>query len=197
MNIFDESIYCNMFTFYHFEIVNVFNKADKFILERQNHKISYLKCDSELSINPLNSNSAVNIYTVNKSNKIPQAIYHFFPIEIVLNIESNKDLIVKPLNVEIFQENVIYDYNKSLTSIESAIMIKYYSIKYNLKITKQLFYFIYEQFMNDNRVWFSNLKSLGNINYQTISNEIIIPSCAKKLSHTFNLSYTDIKLNFN
>ncbi|AQN78588.1 ACH96174.1 GrBNV gp97-like protein [Kallithea virus] len=182
---FDESIFTTGESFLPFNHVNVYNKADRFLVERANLQMGYeVQCEQSrqqrylqyqlpeqepkslpdvvVNLNPKKPCRGINIYSFNIANNRIEKTISFNQIKV-----SNASIVesdMKPVMIEEYTPNSIYTVG-DLTPFESAIMIKYYTINNaNVTITQHL-YLTIEKFFDNVRNWF-DYKSNGSIQNQ-------------------------------
>ena len=198
VSIFDESIFVDGFSFLNYENIKISNKADEFLIKNKfkNKKIFY-SCKNliDISINSWASPcSNKNIYTLYKKDSfLPMKIYKIYnntPIIVSCfndyNDDDDDDDDDRNYNKEIYNKIDLISYNKlkkqnntvflkdnvDLSSLEKAILLKYYSIanepsnnnnnnnnnekKIKIKISFKLYEKIYEYFYEKfDRIWFN------------------------------------------
>lgn len=151
---FDETLFTDGRSITEFNKVNVYNRADRYLATRLNLNLS----ENENSTNTLNVNpplpgSGVNIYTMDITNKTPQRLEPYNQI-LIHNDYNNADNVIKtPIFIGEHIEGNVYDVNKEITDLESAIMLKYFAIHHNVFITRHLYNFVIMKFV-DYRKWF-------------------------------------------
>lgn len=159
MDYFDESVFCNNDYFKNYENISVSNKADEFLIKKLGKKTSKsCSLNSQISLNPTSSCFGINLYSMNVCGKQVLNTCKFNKLYVtdqkstnLLQIsEYNK---LENENDDFTSHNVIYGYNKELTSIESAIILKYYTRYSNIYITIKLYLYIKNQF-KDGKNWF-------------------------------------------
>lgn len=160
---FDETIFTYGESLVGFPKINVYNKADAFLVSKQNIEVCNLCSSIDTSqqasdsiivnLNPRGLCMGVNIYSMNPTNKKIKKLVNFNQIS-VFDGESPT-----PIEIEEYNPDQIYTVG-SLTTLESAIMLKYYAINNpNVYISRHLYLFVKKHFQ-DNRAWF-NYKSIG------------------------------------
>ncbi|ACH96174.1 GrBNV_gp97-like protein [Oryctes rhinoceros nudivirus] len=160
---FDEAIFTHGETLLDFPKINVYNKADAFLVAKQNIEVGNACASIETSqqasdsiavnLNPRGLCMGINIYSMNPTNKKIKKLVNFNQIS-VFDGESPT-----PIDIAEYKPNQIYTVG-SLTALESAIMLKYYAINNpNVYITRHLYLFV-KKYFQDSRAWF-NYKSIG------------------------------------
>lgn len=170
MNYFEESIFTTGFIFKTHTNVAVSNQADKYLVERFD-KQTTSACDAAatISVNPKLACRGINIYTLSAMNvKIGQML-PFNQIRVIGNEAAFMSREKKTLTIDEYERNIIYSLNNDLTSIEAAIMIKYYAINHQVFITNELYHYIEKEF-KDYRKWF-HYSFIGNL--QKENHEIV------------------------
>lgn len=183
---FDETIFTDGTTFLmnSYGTVNAFNNADRYLLGRLGITVGD-DCSGDttkpvidqnetiiVNLNPRRPCRGINIYSMdmlNKNNSQIQQVVSFNQISI---FDGDTNV---PIYIGEHVEGNIYTVG-SLTSFESAIMVKYFAINNSIFITRHLFNFIKRHF-RDHRSWF-NYNSIGivqNTNGELVdsNNEII------------------------
>lgn len=165
--VFNDSIFISHFNFHPYQQINVFNNADKFLVDKAGLPTSsscrlqvkgreqHLSSSKILNINPKNICRGTNLYTLNMRNKRLTHVAPFSPITVYDdNVATEKT--ATPLVIGEFHPELLYDVNFHLSSFESAVMLKYYATNNdNVHITRGLFTFASRHFNSDKRKWFS------------------------------------------
>lgn len=192
---FDESVFIDGWVFKNARNaypISVFNRADSFILKTV-HNISVIETcqigDNAYSLNPINPCARVNIYSLDNRhssthNVYPRTLITVIHDSAIINLPIRKiDL------VSLIDETCVYDANPDLSSLESAIMLKFYSLQIansddaypnlnnRLYITATLYHKVMFWFESDKHPWFyfdrSNI-SIRNVNGEYIYKNSII-----------------------
>jgi hypothetical protein len=166
---FDETLFTDGRTITEFNKINVYNQADRYLATRLNLNISENATNdpNTLNINPPLPGSGVNIYTMDITNKTPQRLE---PYNQILIHNDHSDGVVKtPIFIGEHIEGNVYDINKELTDLESAIMLKYFAIHHNVFITRHLYNFVMMKFV-DYRKWFK--EDFGHLIIQTFNGQL-------------------------
>lgn len=174
----DESIFTNGRNLQIYDVINVYNRADEYLIRRLNKTPSF-NCIGKThqtnnlekfiaNINPKIPCLGVNIYTLSLLNSNLQDIEPFNQV-IIYEGETKT-----PIYIGEHVDGNIYDIG-DLTPLESAIMIKYFAINYQIFITRHL-YKIIEPYFEDIRVWFEtkNYGIVQNNKKELILNDQII-----------------------
>lgn len=157
MNIYyDESIFTTGLVLENFKKIGVENKADEYLVKKHNKIAELFSKDAEIRLNPKIISNCINIYTLNKLNKMSKYTEHHNMINVL-----SKNTNTTPIYIGEHEEGLIYDVG-SLTSFESALMIKYFAINHVIFITRRLFRLIEYHFRNNYEVWF-NFDNVGVI----------------------------------
>lgn len=164
---FDESIFTHLFasTIHGAKLIIAENEADQWLAKKFSQVPVVDKCidHSEriningpvINLNPKQTCYGKAIYTLDPIEKEIGFITNFNPVNIFQGSTNDK------LEIKDYVDNLIYDLNNNLNSVNSAIMIKYYANNNNnVTITKNLFRFIEHHFINDERFVF-NPRSFG------------------------------------
>lgn len=192
---FDESVFIDAWVFKNSRIANpisVFNKADSFIMKTV-HKLPVIETcqlgDSNYSLNPVNPCARVNIYSLDNRHSSTHNVYSR-TLFTVIHDSSIINLPTRGIDFEPLMPDKprIYDANPELSSLESAIMLKFYSLqianidgydsyKKSLNITSSLYHKVSYWFENDKHPWFvfnrSNV-SIRNFNGEYLyKNDVI------------------------
>lgn len=177
---YDETIFTDGRSLQKFSQVNAFNRADTYLLELNGIAAIGYKCDgrtekstnSIANINPRQPCRGINIYTLNMLNKKISQVEPFNQITIF----NGEDGV--PVDLFEYTPETIYTIGQ-LTSIESAIIIKYYAINNeNVTITSALYNFI-KPHIQDQRSWFKNISDIDvgfvqNDNKELLHNSQIV-----------------------
>lgn len=191
---FDESIFVDGWVFKNARNaypISVFNKADSFILKNVHNIPVTETCqvgDNAYSINPINPCARINIYSLDNRHS---STYNIYPRTLITVIHDSAiiDLPIRKIDLILLcDERCVYEVNPDLSPLESAIMLKFYSLQIanndrysNLKnclnITSTLYHKVMFWFDNDKYPWFSfdrsNL-SIRNFNGEHIYKNVII-----------------------
>ena len=174
---FDESVFVDGWIFKNSNTeypVSVFNRADDFIL-KQVHGIPTIETcqigDNNYSLNPVNPCARVNIYSLDNRHSSTNIVYAHKPINVVHDsavIDGNLRIInFEKLSIGRADDDSIevFDSDASLTSLESAIMLKFYALqltnnnvykhKQCLNITATLYHKIAMWFESNAHQWFT------------------------------------------
>lgn len=108
-----------------------------------------------VNINTKTPCMGINVSTMNMTKKRLQTMEPYNQIHVLEIIKPFDDnIIIQPINFELYKMNVVYTINPALTSFEAAILIKYYAINNeNVCITHLLYTSIRKHFL-DTRAWF-------------------------------------------
>lgn len=179
---FDESIFDDGFSFSNYSIIVTGNRADRMLVERLNrdHTVLEYSCadlknatinhDEVVNINPKVPCVGTNVYTMNAENKrITVSLpYHLITVTMSNNDDNDDDnknsnenftkLEIYPYDDRAYRK---FDMNDSLTSFESAIMIKYLAMNRPITISIKLFIYVNRHFATDHRKWFVFDETIG------------------------------------
>lgn len=173
INLYDESIFSTPLPqssiLNYFSLFRVYNKVDEWLLREKHNKGPQIIGDSSmtatttvpedkiLNINPETPRPGVNLFTIDSTNadKVVD-LQTYIQIQVY---DNDNDYIKRPTQKLEIIDFFRYDKNKiltvdRLTSLESALLVKFYAIRYKEVIVDRLLYsFICNQFV-DNRAWF-------------------------------------------
>lgn len=177
--IFDENGFCKSYN-----IVAATNKADEFLIKKHG-KIPTQPCNlnAKVSLNPHLPCFGMNLYSMNVGGKQVLKSCKFHKIFVteqnstnLLHISEYNKLENTSSEVnDINMHFVVYGYNKDLTPLESAIMLKYYTRYSNIYITIELYLYVKNQFQ-DGKDWFV-IPCLGIVkdeNCELYENDILL-----------------------
>ncbi|KAI5630593.1 OrNVorf44-like [Venturia canescens] len=144
---FDESLFVDGSSVLNSDEVGVSNDADQFLVEKYGIPTSTV-CSDKISINPPVPCGGINIYTMNKRNKETRQTYRFRQINVSDALES------EPIEIaELKDSKIALDVNPNISSLECAIMTKYFAVHNDIVITHGLYRLI-EPHFQDGRAWF-------------------------------------------
>lgn len=160
---FDESVFENGFSLRAFSTLIVSNRADAYLGERLKKRVIVAKtCADESDTDAVNVNARVpcrgiNVYTMDASSKRLLRSAGYKQIVVLTTYDTDN---ARPLHIgEHIGEPYVYDINSDLTSLESAIMLKYYAVSTSMDearpvfVTRTLYRYAREKFV-DTRAWF-------------------------------------------
>lgn len=190
---FDETIFTTSESFIPFHQINVYNRADEYLVERaqlnvvKDYDCQMVQPSSRVVLKTLNTTTinddikneltkvvanlnprrpcrGINIYSFNLTNNRIEKTTNFHQIGISDNSRGT------PIFIGEHIANSIYTVG-DLTSFESAIMIKYFAINHDgVYVTRHLYNEIID-FFDQQRDWF-NYKSIGVV--QKLNKELIL-----------------------
>lgn len=163
---YDESVFIDCFIYRKMkQPIAVFNGADKFLLSRYNLPIREKCQETLIALNPVNPCADLNMFSLSKKYSFNNFVYRHSVVHVVR--QTSETDIFKAITFEDPAYDIIYDVNNELTSMEMAIMVKFYSLQCaayketdpsdsnNLvKITATLYHTIAKWFYDDDRNWF-------------------------------------------
>lgn len=170
INLYDESIFSlplpknsilNSFTLFH-----VSNKVDDWLLREKHNRgrqiidnattTTITSRDKILYINPETPRPGINLFTIDSTN-VDKVID--LQTYIQIQVEYDNELSSQMLELADFfrydsHKTLTINSHAALTSLESALLVKFYAIRYKeVIIDRQLYSFICGRFV-DNRAWF-------------------------------------------
>lgn len=164
--LFDESLFVDGSILNGYDNIGVSNKADKFLVEKYQKKTVAI-CGESISINPKFPCNKINIYTMDNKNKSNNVKFYSFNQINVVN-----DIGVKIYVGELKTVERPFDISETLSSYESAVMVKYFAMKVPISITQALYLIIKKHFQDD-KSWFNINRNEQNTNIiQYKNNEI-------------------------
>lgn len=169
--IFDESVFCDgsIFNMVKTDPIFVSNAVEKFLLERLGYKTTNVCAESNISLNPVNPCSLMNVRSLQRRFTTNNFMFTYSHVHVFRNSVIrmiNSKYTIKPLELSEPNINVIYDINENMSSMEMALLIKLYSftiasgsiipttMEASIKITATLFHTVQEWFSEDTRHWF-------------------------------------------
>lgn len=174
---FDETIFTYGESLTDFSKINVFNKADSYLVQKQgidvgdsctpvdNNNSNSFKSTGEIivNLNPRGACMGLNLYSLMPTNKKIKKLVSFNQIS-VFDGETTT-----PIEIGEHKSGEIYSVGL-LTKFESAIMLKYFAINNSdVYITRHLYNFV-KKYFQDTREWF-NYNSIGVV--QNHNNELM------------------------
>lgn len=146
---FDETIFTSGESLFKYPEINAYNDADEYLLKRQNIPVGSPDeiTSTGVNLNPRHPSLGIDIYSINNNN-----------ISNGKNVPFNQILIydgetTTPIVIGEHVSGQIYTVGQ-LTSLESAIMLKFYAVNNpNVYITKHLYAYV-EPYFQDARGWF-------------------------------------------
>lgn len=170
---FDESVFLDGWIFKrprNVHPVSVFNRADSFILKNV-HGVSTIETcqigNNNYSLNPINPCARINVYSLDNRHSSTYNLYTHKIINVIHDSAASNERL-RIINLDVLNEIENYeilDSNPDLTSLESAIMLKFYSLqianndiyksRQSLNITATLYHKVSLWFEFDSRQWFA------------------------------------------
>lgn len=154
---YDESLFVDGIAIKNYDPVGVSNRADEYLVKRYGKSTRPICAASQAAVNPVVPCKGVNIYTMSRRHRATRRVYAYSKIRVS---GSNA---TTPITVGEMTPNVVYDYNKDLTPLEMAIMLKYHSMTLAnrdggdddddtpLTITRRLYHTVSEHFERADR----------------------------------------------
>ncbi|KAG8362506.1 GbNV_gp97-like [Fopius arisanus] len=155
---YDETIFTDGSSFKNYDAICMTNEADRYLVNRlQLHsKIVSFMCNDDMKgatspvfLNPRVPGRGINIFTLDATNKQVLRSAPFNQILITNALRNSVPITIKDHDP---QKSAVYTVGY-LNPLESAIMIKYYAMHHQIRITPDLQAYI-ESFFNDTRSWF-------------------------------------------
>lgn len=147
---YDESLFVDGIAIKNYDPIGVSNRADEYLVKKYGKDTRPICVGTKAAVNPIVPCKGVNIYTMSRRHRVVHRVYSYSKIRV-----SRDDTNATPITIDERIPNVVYDYNKDLTPVEMAIMLKYHSMTLAnrgngnsdiLKITPRLYHTVYEHF---------------------------------------------------
>lgn len=162
---YDESLFVDGIAIKNYDPIGVSNRADEYLVKKYGKDTRPICVGTQAAVNPIVPCKGVNIYTMSRRHRATRRVYSYSKIR-VSSDKSN----ATPITIGEQMPNVVYDYNKDLTPVEMAIMLKYHSMTLanrgdnnnTLTITPRLYHTVSEHFEPDRcaRNWFDTEDSV-------------------------------------
>lgn len=124
MSYYDESLFVDGIAIKNYDPVGVSNRADEYLVKKYGKDTRPICVSTQAAVNPVVPCKGVNIYTMNRRHRVTHRVYGHSKIRVT----ADKTNTTTPITIGERTPNVVYDYNKELTPLEMAIMLKYYSM---------------------------------------------------------------------
>lgn len=120
---FDESLFVDGLAVKNYDIVGVSNRADEFLVEKHGKRATPVHVGCRAAVNPTSPCAGVNVFTMSRKHRVVHRVYNFGKIRVAGDAKH-----VVPITIADPVPDVVYDFNKNLTPVEMAVMLKYYSM---------------------------------------------------------------------
>lgn len=147
---YDESLFVDGIAIKNYDPIGVSNRADEYLVKKYGKDTRPICVGTQAAVNPVVPCKGVNIYTMSRRHRVTHRVYSYSKIRV-----SSDKANATPITIGEQMPNVVYDYNKDLTPVEMAIMLKYHSMtlanrdsgdNITLTITPHLYHTVSEHF---------------------------------------------------
>lgn len=161
-NVFDESIFTDPYILRDVQVIGVTNPVDAFLVKRFQKTPTYLTEDATIVLNPKIMSRSCNIWTMDDSrvNDVHRSAFNNAIVVMAptFNIKRARPIRISEYNSEFYKPDYVFDIpgisDVELTSsLAVAILVKFFSVYGQIRITTRLYSMIYKHF-DTKRSWF-------------------------------------------